>query len=61
MLYFQVLFYVGSLLPLSYHYSQLIPDIYGTGLDLNDYYLKNLTIKSRAPVNTGLTEAVPYI
>jgi len=32
MLYFQVLFYIGSLLQLSYHYSQLITDIYRTGL-----------------------------
>ena len=34
MLYFQVLFYTGSLLLLSYHCSQLIPDIYWTGLVL---------------------------
>ena len=34
MLYFQVLFYVVSLLLLSYHCSQLIPDIYRTGLVL---------------------------
>jgi len=32
MLYFQVLFYVGSIFLLSYHWSQLIPDIYRTGL-----------------------------
>jgi hypothetical protein len=34
MLYFQVLFYIGYHLLLSYHYSQLIPDIYRTGLAL---------------------------
>jgi len=34
MLYFQVLFYIGSLLLLSYHCSQLIPDIYRTELVL---------------------------
>jgi len=32
--YFQVLFYFGSLLLLSYHCSQLIQDIYKTGLVL---------------------------
>jgi hypothetical protein len=44
MLYFQVLFYIGSLLLLSYHCSQLIPDIYRTGL---------------VP-GTGLTRALEY-
>jgi len=34
MLYFQVLFYIGSLLLLIYHYLQWIPDIYRTGLIL---------------------------
>ena len=34
MLYFQVLFYIGSRLLLSYHYLQLIPDICRTGLGL---------------------------
>jgi len=34
MLYFQVLFYIGSLVLLSYHYLQLIPDICRTGLVL---------------------------
>ena len=34
MLYFQVLFYIGSLLLLSYHYLQLIPGIYRNGLVL---------------------------
>jgi len=34
MLYFQPLFYTGSLLLLSYHCSQLIPDIYRTELVL---------------------------
>jgi len=37
MLYFQVLFYFGSLLLLSYHYSQLIQDIYKTGLELGSF------------------------
>jgi hypothetical protein len=35
MLYLKVLFYFGSLLLLSYHYSQLIQDIYRTGLVLS--------------------------
>jgi hypothetical protein len=44
MLYFQVLFYIGSLLLLSYHYSQLIRDIYRTGLVLGSIWdIVNLT------------------
>jgi len=39
MLYFQGLFYFGSLLLLSYHYSQLIQDIYKTRL----VYLSNVS------------------
>jgi len=34
MLYFQMLFYIGSLFLFSYHYLQWIPDIYMTGIVL---------------------------
>jgi hypothetical protein len=40
MLYFQVLFYIGSLLLLSYHYSQLIPDIYVLSIPIQNYSCK---------------------
>jgi hypothetical protein len=39
MLYFQMLFYIGSLLLLSYHCSQLIPDIFRTGLVITGHSL----------------------
>ena len=52
MLYFQVLFYTGSLLLLSYDYSQLIPDLNRTELVLGT--LNRLMIQKKKCCTFGL-------